>query len=429
MNVFTRKQRFSRRAFLRSTGLAAGMVPLITAERALGAAANGYPKRLAVVNWCNGVIKSSFTFDGTTFGETLKPLTPWAKKVILPTGLGLNVATYAGHFSWGAIWTGNPKGRTGMGPSIDQTISDSIAKKVQLPVSLMNTGVRVIGDGQPSSWRSAGVKNQWEIDPVRMFNKVFAGATTPNPMTPVVDTARIRRKSVLDFVGRELTAFRNRLGVEDKARIDAHQESLRDIEKRLTVPAGGGGGGGGAGCVKPMTAATKDVPLLTKTMYDLIAAAFKCDVCRVATIDLYDDGGGDGNSFPWLGINRDYHAVAHAGGGAAADKIKIDSYLYSQVAGLVKQLDDTAEGNGTMLDNSLVVVGNGQEDGASHKVQPIPFALIGSAGGFFKTGRSVAFPNQPHNKLLATICNAFDLPVTGYGVADKSGTITAELTS
>jgi hypothetical protein len=159
---------------------------------------------------------------------------------------------------------------------------------------------------------------------------------------------------------------------------------------------------------------------MMKTMYDLMAAALKCDVTRVATLDMYDDGGGDGNSFGNLGINRDYHAVAHGGG---PDKIKIDAWLYSMVAGFVKQLEDTTEGSGTMLDNSVVVVGNGQEDGGSHKVSPIPFLLVGSAGGFFKTGRAVQCSSNQHNRLLATICNAMDIPVTGYGAADRQGTL------
>jgi hypothetical protein len=101
----------------------------------------------------------------------------------------------------------------------------------------------------------------------------------------------------------------------------------------------------------------------------------------VATVDIYDDGGGDGNSFPFLGINRDYHAVAHAGGGAANDKIKIDSWLFGQVASLVKSLDDMPRGGRHRARHSLIVTGNGMEDGASHKVGPIPFCMIGSAGG------------------------------------------------
>jgi hypothetical protein len=415
MIVNTNKDRFSRRAFLRGMGLGAGMLPLIHAERALGATtASGFPKRLVTVTWPNGVIKSSFypAADQLTFGETIKSLEPFAKKVLLPIGLGLNVATYAGHFAWGTLWTGQSKGRTGMGPSIDQTISDAIAKNVQLPVPLMNTGVRCIGDGLPSSWRSSGVKNVPEIDPVRLFGRVFSGQTMPSPQ---LDLIRGQRKSVLDFVGRELANFGKRLGTEDRAKVAAHQESLRDIEKRLTATAAPG-----AGCAQPMVAATKDTQAMMKVMYDLMAAALKCDVTRVATIDIYDDGGGDGNSFAWLGINRDYHAVAHGGG---PEKTKIDAWLYSNVANLVKQLDDTPEGNGTALDNSLVVVGNGQEDGGSHKVDPIAFTLIGSAGGYFKTGRVVRYPKNPHNKLLATICNAFDVPVAGYGAPALTGTL------
>jgi hypothetical protein len=418
MNLVGNKERFSRRALLQRMGLGAAMLPLIHAERALGAQASGFPKRLVTVTWCNGVIKSSFfpPGDDLVLGDTLKPLEPFQKKVLIPAGLGLNVATYAGHFAWGSLWTGNPKGRTGMGPSIDQTISDAIAKKVTLPVPLMNTGVRCIGDGLPSSWRAAGVKNVPEIDPVRLYNRMFAGATMPAPQ---LDLLRNRRKSVLDFVGRELDNFGKRLGPEDRTKIGAHQESMRDIEKRLSAPTAG------AGCTKPAApgGAKLDTPAMLKTMYDLMAAALRCDVTRVATIDIYDDGGGDGNSFPWLGINRDYHAVAHGGSGSAADKIKIDAWLYSNVANLVKQLDETVEGGGTALDNSVVVVGNGQEDGASHKVAPIPFCLIGSCGGFFKTGRVVKYANGVHNKLLASICNAMDVPVTSYGAAGREGTL------
>jgi hypothetical protein len=421
MNV-TNENRYSRRALLKSLGLSAAMMPLLHAEKALGQTKDGFPKRLVLVTWTNGVIKSSFYPEGNelTIGATLKPLEAYQKKMLMPMGLGLNLATYAGHFAWGALWTGQAKGRTGQGPSIDQYVSDQIAKSgVQLPVPLMTTGVRCIGDGQPSSWRSAGQKNVWETDPNRLFTRMFASTSMPSPQ---LDLLKMRRQSVLDFVRRELDSFTTRLGAEDRPKVEAHQQSLRDIEKRLSAPTGGSG----AACTKPMVAAGKlDTPAMLKTMYDLIAAALKCDVTRVATIDIYDDGGGDGNSFSWLGINRDYHAVAHSGGGAAADKIKIDSWLFSNVANLVKQLDDTPESGGTALDNSVIVTGNGMEDGASHKVGPIPFLLIGSAGGYFKTGRVLRFPNEPHNKLLASIVNAMGYPVTSYGAAGKEGTLPA----
>ena len=99
---------------------------------------------------------------------------------------------------------------------------------------------------------------------------------------------------------------------------------------------------------------------------------------------------------------------------------------YGQVAGLCKQMDEVVEGNGTMLDNSVVVVGNGQEDGASHQVYPIPFMLIGNAGGALKTGgRVVRYPTKhPHNKLLATIVTAMGFPTQDYGgVAGREGVL------
>ena len=415
MIVKTKRDRFSRRALLSRMGLSAAMLPLVHAERALGQTTpGGFPKRLVLVTWPNGVVKRTFYPEGPelTFGETIKAMEPWKSKILLPMGLGINVATYAGHFSWGALWTGKAKGRTGQGPSIDQTISETIAKSVTLPLPLINCGVRSIGDGKPSSWRSSGVSNKPEIDPQRLFNRMFSAPSMPSPQ---LDLLRQQRKSVLDFVRRELGAFGERLGTEDRSKVEAHQQSLRDIEKRLSAPAAA------EACTKPAIPGGKlDTPAMMKTMYDLMATALKCDVTRVATIDLYDDGGGDGNSFGVVGVNRDYHSVAHGGG---ADKVKIDAWLYSNVANLVKQLDDTVEGSGTMLDNSLVVVGNGQEDGGSHRVSPIPFMLIGSAGGYFKTGRAVQCSNKAHNALLASICNAMDHPVTGYGAEDKPGTL------
>src|SRR5204863_203487 len=98
----------------------------------------------------------------------------------------------------------------------------------------------------------------------------FATEVMPSGM---VDNTRARRKSVLDFVGQELTGFTQRLGPEDRTKIAAHQESLRDLEKRLEAPAAA------ATCGKPAAPAggKLDTPAMMKTMYDLMAVAFRCD--------------------------------------------------------------------------------------------------------------------------------------------------------
>jgi len=424
-----KNDRYSRRALLKSLGASAAMLPLIHAERAQAAGPTGFPKRFVAVTHGNGVIASSFYPQGNelTLGATLASLEPVKAKMIMPIGLDYKNLLddgfdYDGHFTYCATLTGTrekkSESRKATAPSIDQMISDNIAKQVALKAPLLTLGIKSVGDGCSTSWRSAGVQNQPELDPARLFSKLFSGAA----MAPAqVDTLRIRRQSVLDFVNKELTAFGKRLGPEDRMKIDAHMQSVRDLETRLktaTLP-----GAGGANCMPPMVAAGGGADVLAKAMFDITAIALKCDVTRVVTITMYDDGGGDGNSFPFLGVNRDYHQVAHAGSGGAADKIKIDSWIYSNVANLAKQLDATMESGGTALDNSVIATFSDMNDGADHFNGKIPITLIGSAGGFFKTGKVVRYNKEAHNKLLATICQAMDLPVAGIGAPQYAGTL------
>jgi hypothetical protein len=306
-----------------------------------------------------------------------------------------------------------------MGTSIDQFISDAISKTVTLKAPLLNLGVRSQGDGNPTSWRSSGQMNVAETDPVRLFNKLFSGAAMPPGM---VDTTRLRRLSVLDYINKDLTAFGARLGTDDRLKIQAHMDSIRAIE--MQIQAMPPNTSGGMACTTPATpAATKDVPTLMKLMFDLAAVAIKCDTTRVITFDLYDDGGGDGNNFPWVNVSADYHKVAHEGPSGYADKIKIDNWIFTQVANLVTQLDATMEAGGTALDHSVIMTMNDMDEGANHYVGKIPFLLIGSCGGYFKTGRCVRYSKVPHNKLLATLCNAMDVPVTSYGAPGFEGTL------
>ncbi len=426
-------ERFSRRALLKSLGASAALVPLLHAERAPAATVAGFPKRLVTVSWTNGIVPTDFYPTGAdlTIGQTLKPLEAFKAKMLMPIGLDLKVVldaagnrAYDGHFTFPSLLTGRAEqkseGRIGQGISVDQFIANEVSKKVSLTAPLLNLGVRSQGDGNPTSWRAAGQMNVAETDPYRLFTRLFASAAMP-PGT--IDTLRLRRQSVLDFVVKDLTGFGQRLGTEDRTKIDAHMESIRELERQLstTVP------GAGASCVKPTlppTGTKLDVPTLMKVMFEMGAVALKCDLTRVITYDLYDDGGGDGNNFPWLGISSDYHKVAHAGSSQYAQKIKIDQWIYQNIAILVQQLDATVESEGTALDHTVVMTCNDMNEGADHYVGRIPFLLIGSCGGFFKTGKVVRYSKIPHNRLLTALCNAMDVPATTFGAAGYEGTLT-----
>jgi hypothetical protein len=416
-----KKDRFSRRALLKTMGISPMLVPLLHAEKALGA---GNPKRFFAMVYGNGA-RPNFYPTGNDFsqplGKSIAPLEPFKAKMIMPIGLDYkNILDdgyqYDGHFTYCATLTGTrekkSESRKAMGASIDQMISDEIAKTVKLRTPMLTLGIRSVGDGCSVSWRSAGVQNPAQQQAAPLVSSLFSGASMPPQQ---VDTLLKRRQSVLDFVGKELDAFGKRLGAEDRMKIEQHAVSVRDIESRLT---GAVSGGGGANCGQPMSVGT-DAKGNGETMFNIVAMAFKCDVTRVATITISDDGGGDGTSFPWAGSSGDFHAVAHASNDAQMSGIS--NWFFTCYANLAKQLDDTMEAGGTALDNSILTSWSNMDEGANHYNGKIPITMVGSAGGYFKTGQVLRYMKQPHNKLLTTICNAMGLMVTTVGDPKYAG--------
>jgi hypothetical protein len=413
------------------------MVPLIHAERALGdTLPGGAPRRLVTVAWGNGIVRPEFYPPGEelVLGQVLQPLEPWKSKILMPAGLDMKCLIdaghrYAGHFSYGALLTGTyAKGWKSAGKSIDQVIAEELAKKVNLPALQLNLGIAP--DGEGTSWRDSGVRNTSETDPARLYQRLFAGR---NLSGPDLTKLRARNKSLLDFLSAELTAFGKRLGSEDRMKIEAHSGSIREIEKQLD-----GATGGNATCMSPPApGALSGIADRSRLQFNLLTVALRCDLTRVATMDVYDVHGKFGVSHSFIGVQGDYHPLAHQGSKGYAQKVKIDRWIYEQVAILVKGLADTPEPGGSALDNTVIMTGNGMCEGADHGVQGIPFLLIGSCGGYFKTGRMVKlgawvgkpapyFTSQsgvPHNKLLATLANAMGVPMTGFGPAQYEGTL------
>jgi len=151
------------------------------------------------------------------------------------------------------------------------------------------------------------------------------------------------------------------------------------------------------------------------------------------TMDLIDNGGGNSLTFPWLNIpSPDFHAIAHQGSANYAQKAVIDQWFYEAcVKQIVSKLAGVTEGTGTVLDNTVILVCNDMSEGAAHYVGQIPFLLIGSGGGFFKTGRMVTFTSQvAHNQLLTSVLHALGMTsVTGVGDPKYTGNLDSVLTA
>jgi hypothetical protein len=429
--------RFSRRALLQRLGVGAGVLPLLEAERVRAAAPNGFPKRLITIAWTNGVAQPSFypPGDDPIASDILKVFEPVKGKVLLPLGIDLKIMLdgnhrYDGHFSYPTLFTGTYRNlggqnATATGPSIDQVVSDAIAKQVNLPVPIMN----VAASGSPTSFRADAQRNTAETDPRRMHARLFAGG---NLSAGQIDALRLRRKSVLDYLGKDLDAYGKRVGTEDRAKIGAHIQSIRQLETALAATATKGT------CAAPVApTASGDYPTKVKLFNEMAAIGIRCDATRVVSMVWGADGGSGPSSFPFIGVAEDYHGLAHKGAAGYADKIRIDTWLFQQVADLAKALDQTAEAGSTALDNTVIVTANDMNEGAGHDISKLPWVIVGSGGGYLKTGKAVRLGSWvgksgaywrgdagvAHNKLLATIANALDVPGDSFGAPAYAGTL------
>jgi len=448
--------RYSRRAILKRLGVGAGFLPLLSTERARAAAPSGYPTRFIAITWTDGICPPNFYPTGAagplpaTLPSILQPLAAWSSKLILfrhaskqQSPIDVNVvmdvgARYGGHFTYPALLTGgvsSPNGTASVptinatAPSIDQIFADSLLAQ-GVSGAQLNVGCRPYKSY--TSYRAGGTANTQQTDPYKLFTNLFGGAAMP---PSDMNALLARRKSVLDFVGGALTTFAKNLGSDDKNNVMVHLDSVRSLEDQLKPPTGTS-----ATCAAPTITPTAlnfntiaNYPNHVKFMSDIVAAAVVCGKSRAVTMDLIDNGGGNSLTFPWLNIpSPDFHAIAHQGSANYTQKAAIDQWFYSAcVAEVVGKLAAVTEAGGTVLDNTVILVCNDMSEGSAHYVGQIPYVVIGSGGGFFKTGRLVTFPNQiPNNHLLTSILHALGLTsVASVGDSKYAGNIDSALTT
>ena len=162
-----------------------------------------------------------------------------------------------------------------------------------------------------------------------------------------------------------------------------------------------------------------DMPDITRLQLDLLALAFACDLTRVASVQF--STAINAIRFPWLNSTAEGHNLSHRGPSdteAREQLIQRSRWYAEQVAYLVRQLAAITEGDRTVLDNTVIVWGNELSLGNSHSHTEIPFVLLGSAGGHFRTGRVLDLGGQPHNRLLVSLLQALDRRTGTFGHPD-----------
>jgi len=445
----------TRRSFLHGVGGVSLALPLMTslgctksdpAIKRLGSAAlaAGFPKRIIVVYIPNGNLARELPASMDFTGSVMEPLMPYASKLNIVKGLDLSVHDQPPgepHQQGMAFLTGrklnegNQVGGDGSlagwasGISVDQEIAAAIGtgtlqKSLHFGVQSTaygGTEVRTVisyaGSDQP-------IAN--EVSPFNMFDVVFSqlGADPAG-----VAKLRARRHSVLDAVGGQLSSLAPRLGAEDKTKLEQHLTAVKDVESRLDNPGGTIGGF----CQMPTVGNPFDLndpmnyPAIGTLQMDLLAMALACDLTRVATLQWsastnnkpypflsYDEGTGAGPQ-PIIG---DEHILGHQPDTDvhAWNKLRVIRRWYmEQFAYLLAKLEAVEEGEGTMLDNTVVVLASEIAQGNTHSHTDSPFLLAGGAGGYFQTGQYLQFGAQPHNNLLVSLLNAMGVEANTFG--------------
>ena len=461
---------FSRRRFLGGLGAAAALSPFIPLLNASGQEQFTPPKRLLLVFTPDGTGPSiDWMPQGTEREFALRfvhqPLEPIKSKIVIPWGLRMSARGAGEQHAYGMAgqWTGSqlfgPQNgadfdggngnRTGWGsgPSIDQVVARAFGPNApyqrapdqadpEVPFRTLELGVQ---SGQPHSvnrmiYRDSEQPLHPETNPRAAFDRLFTGPLGNGDPTAV---ARIRaeKRAILDLVNADLNRLRTRVGAEEMQKIDNHAEALRGIERRLDSA------GVGSACVAPnappqlmngQRSNNASFPSEIASMSEIVTQALACDLTRVASLQI--SRGFSNVTHDWLGHTVGHHTMSHDTSRDWNPLLEqVDNWYAQQVVALLQRMDAIPEANGTLLDNTLVVWGR-ELGTTSHRMDPWPVVLAGSARGGLATGRflqvgSLGNANtrvrEPSAKLLVSVARLMGLEISSFGNNDPdSGPLT-----
>ena len=443
-------QDFSRRRFLRGFGTLMALPALeatapFAARAATGAgarsASSSLPLRMAFVYSPNGKNMEHWTpsKDGTNYelSRALAPLKEYQGDFQVISGLKHEKARANGdgggdHARANASFLTGVQARKTSGAdikngiSIDQVAANDIGQLTRLSsLELSCDEARRAGNCDSGyscsyqfnlAWKSETTPLAPERDPKLAFERLFGGGGGDAE----VDEARAKReffnKSVLDFVMEDAKSLQRHLGYTDKQKLDEYLSSVRDIERRLT---GADKFSKSMPDYKKPTGIPQSYEEHIRLMFDLQVLAFQTDTTRISTFLLAHDG--SNRSFPEIGVPDSHHGISHHQRDAGKlEKIaKIDEYYSSQFAYFLGKLKGIKEGDGTLLDNCMIVFGGGISDPDRHSHDDLPVILAGGGGGSLKRGRHLRLRQEtPMCNLYLSMMDRMGVKTERFGDSD-----------
>jgi len=443
--MFLTKKHMSRRTVLRGAGAALALPLLeamVPAATALAQTAANPRSRFVGLFVPHGMAPGYWVPDkvgtGFEFPYCFKPLEAYRDHVTILSGLHSRSAepppgaTGADHWVAAAFLCANKPKKTARadvyaGTTIDQTIAqkigqDTLLPSLQLAVEDPGANSSNCGEGYSCtytntiSWSSPTQPLPMELNPQVVFERMFGDGSTGKERA----ARRMRNRSILDSLNASLSRLRRDSGPSDRARLDQYAEDVREIERRLQI------------AMKASTVAPADLSVPVgvpqsfdehiKLQFDLLALAFQADITRVGTLLFARDLTGrtyPESEAPTVG----FHGGSHHGEDPKriAELAKINQYHVKMLAHLVARLDKTPDGDGTLLDHSLVLYGSNMGNPNQHLHYDVPHVLVGGASGKLTGGRHLAYPTRavPTGNLLLSVMETFDIHQDSIG--DSTG--------
>jgi hypothetical protein len=440
------KKSLPRRTFLRGVGttlalpLLDAMVPAFAATRDTAAKP---AIRMGFVYVPNGIIMNRWTpaAEGGAFefAPIMKPLEPFRQQLLVLNGLDQVNGNPLGdgpgdHARAGATFlTGvHPKKTEGAdihaGISADQIAARELGKTTQfasLEIGLEAPGMVGGCDSGYScaytntiSWRTPTSPMPMEVNPRAVFERLFGDGESTDAASRLARAKEDR--SILDFVRSDVARLQPGLGVRDRSKLTQYLDAIRDIERRIQLAE-----------EQKMELPVMERPLGVpdsfdehcKLMMDLEVIAFQADLTRVVTFMMAREG--SNRSYRSIGVADGHHSVTHHQNDKEKIEkvVKINTHHVQMFAYLLDKLRSTPDGDGNLLDHSMIVYGSSIADGNMHTHVDLPIVLAGGAAGQIKGGRSIRYPKKtPMTNLLLTMLDKAGVQ------AEKIGDSTGEVT-
>jgi hypothetical protein len=424
------------------------------------------PTTFGIFFWGNGIHPGSrwtptATGDGNAWQlpSNLSDFADLKADMTLVTGLDMLDAQFKGH-GWGVVYVlaggdgticnttadigkspygGLPETSRGTQwlPTIDQLVATAI--HADEPYKSLETGILKytgLNMGTASlnlAHLGPNMPLPPERDPAKLFNKLFGmGAPMGQGGLPI-DVSNKLRRSVLDAVLVDAKRLQSTVGANDSKRIDAHMESIRQLEMRIPQTTSTDPNPKPMTCANPTLptekAANLDLAKVTatsKAINKLIAAALACNLTRVYS-HLWS-GARDDNHYPVIQLDTEHHNLTHSGMQSDQDSAAvIEKYIMSQYADLAQTLKSTAIGSTNLLDNTIIYGISDVAEPSGHVMKNYHIVLMGHAGGKIKGNRHYRKTGRKVTELMLTLQQVMGMKVTSFGTWDKTSTTMPEI--